>query len=210
MTKERTQKTELGLRPYKDRPVGRPPAPDLSAMTKEELEARRTTLGRLDELVEKAEKGDREVVPEIRKILKASPELAWQVMDYGKLAEWHFIERMTKDEDFAKKEVLKRQLAGMREEIAGENPSPLERLLAERVVLTWLQLQLFEGIYGSSVFKNMTIAQDNYFQKKLDQTHRRHLSAIRTLAQIRKLGPAVQIINVAEKQINQAGRALLG
>ncbi len=203
MTKERTQKTELALPSYKDRPVGRPPAPDLSAMTQEELEARRATVGRLDELVEKAEKGDREVVPEIRQILKASPELAWQVMNYAKLAEWHFVERMTKDEDFAKKEVLKRQLAAMREEIAGENPSPLERLLAERVVLTWLQIQLFEGIYGSSVFK-MTSAQDNYFQKRLDQTHKRHLSAIRTLAQIRKLGPAVQI-NIAEKQINTAG-----
>jgi hypothetical protein len=31
----------------------------------------------------------------------------------------------------------------------------------------------------------------------------RHLSAIRTLAQIRKLGPAMQI-NIAEKQINTA------
>jgi hypothetical protein len=30
---------------------------------------------------------------------------------------------------------------------------------------------------------------------------RRHLSAVRTLAQIRKMGPAVQI-NIAEKQIN--------
>ena len=50
----------------------------------------------------------------------------------------------------------------------------------------------------------MAIAQDNYFQKRLDQTHRRHLSAIRTLAQIRKLGPAVQI-NIADRQINTAG-----
>lgn len=203
MTEERRNKAELALRPYEDRPVGRPPAPDLSAMTKEEKEARRVTVDRLNELVEKAEKGNRQVVPELRKILKASPELAWQVIDYGKVAQWHFIERMTKDEDFAKKEVLKRQLAAMREEVAGENPSPLERLLAERVVLTWLQIQLFEGIYGSSVLK-MTTAQDNHFQKKLDQTYRRHLSAIRTLAQIRKLAPAIQI-NIAEKQINSAG-----
>jgi len=76
-----------------------------------------------------------------------------------------------------------------------------KRLLAERIVLTWLQIQLFEGVYANSVFKSLTIAQDNYHQKRLDQTYRRHLSAIRTLAQIRKLGPAVQI-NIAEKQIN--------
>jgi hypothetical protein len=203
VTEERSQNNKLALQIYEDRSVGCPPNPDLSAMTKEERKARRATVDRLNELVEKAEKGNREVVPELRKILKANPELAWQVMNYSELAQWHFIQRMTRDEDFAKKEVLERQLAAMREEILGEYPSPLERLLAERVIITWLQIQLFEGIYGSSVFK-MKTAQDNYFQKKLDQTHRRHLSAIRTLAQIRKLGPAVQI-NIAEKQVNTAG-----
>ncbi len=194
----------MALRPYEDRPVGCPPDPDLSAMTQEEIEARRDMVDRLNELVKKAEKGDKEVVPEIQEILKASPELAWQLMDYAKLAEWHFIERMSKDKDFAAKEVLNRQLKAMREEIAGEDPSPLERLLAERVVATWLQIQLFEGLYASGMSKSMTIAQGNYYQKRLDQTYRRHLSAIRTLAQIRKLGPAVQI-NIAEKQINTAG-----
>ncbi len=53
------------------------------------------------------------------------------------------------------------------------------------------------------MFKGGTISQGSYFQKRLDWTYRRHLSAIRTLAQIRKLGPAVQI-NIAEKQINTA------
>jgi hypothetical protein len=51
--------------------------------------------------------------------------------------------------------------------------------------------------------KSMTFAQGNYKQKMIDHAHRRYLSAIRTLAQIRKLGPAVQI-NIAEKQINTA------
>jgi hypothetical protein len=53
----------------------------------------------------------------------------------------------------------------------------------------------------------MTIAQGGYHQKRLDQTYRRHLSAIRALAQIRKLlkgGPITQI-NIADKQINTTG-----
>ena len=52
--------------------------------------------------------------------------------------------------------------------------------------------------------KSMTIAQAEYHQKGLDRTYRRHLSAIRMLAQIRKMGSAVQI-NIAEKQINTSG-----
>ena len=204
MTKELTPKNKLTVRPYEDRPVGCPPASDPAAMTKEEKEAHHDTVERLKELVEKAAKGDKNPLPEIRKILKESPELAWQIMDFAKYTESHHIKMMVKEEDPGLKEVLKAQLAFMREEIAGDNPSPLERLLAERIVLTWLQIQLFEDLYASSMPKSMTFAQGNYKQKMIDQAHRRYLSAIRTLAQIRKLGPAVQI-NIAEQQINTAG-----
>jgi len=53
----------------------------------------------------------------------------------------------------------------------------------------------------------MTIAQGSYHQKRLDQTYRRHLSAIRALAQMRKLlkGGAITQINIADKQINTTG-----
>jgi hypothetical protein len=194
-------KSELAVQPYEDRPVGCPPDPNLSAMTKAEIDARRDTVRKLRELVKKAEKGDKKVLPEIREILEERTELAWQFMNLAGLAERFFIDRMSRDKDLAAKEVMERQLAAMREEIAGENPSTLERLLAERVVATWLQIQLFEGLYASGMFKGGTISQGNYEQKRLEQTYRRHLSAVRTLAQIRKLGPAVQI-NIAEKQIN--------
>ena len=204
MTEKPAQKNRLAVQPYEDRPVGSLQEPDLAAITKEERDARRDTVERLSGLFKQAEKGNEKAVPEIRKILQESPDLAWRFMDFATLAERRFIENMTKDKDLASRETMEFQLAAMREEVAGENPSPLERLLAERIVLTWLQIQLFEGLYASSMFKSMTSAQGSYYQKRLDHAHRRHLSAIRTLAQIRKLGPAVQI-NIAEKQINTSG-----
>ena len=205
MTEELTPKSKLAIRRYEDRPVGCPPGSDPAAMTKKEKEAHRDTVERLEELVEKAGKGDKKPLPEIRKILKESPELAWQLLDVSRVAEWRYTEMMLKEEDFGKKEVLRNQLAAMREEIAGDNPSPLERLLADSIVLTWQQIQLFEDAYASSMSESMTIAQSNYHQKRIDQAYKRHLSAIRTLAQIRKLGPAAVQINIAEKQINTAG-----
>jgi hypothetical protein len=48
------------------------------------------------------------------------------------------------------------------------------------------------------------LTRGNYYQKRVYTAHRNHLSAIRTLAQIRKMGPAVHI-NIAEKQINTLG-----
>jgi hypothetical protein len=50
----------------------------------------------------------------------------------------------------------------------------------------------------------MTMAQGEHHQRRIDRAHNRHLSAVRALAQVRKMGSAVQI-NIAEKQINNAG-----
>jgi hypothetical protein len=168
-----------------------------------ELEERRTTVARLGDLVEKAQHGDEGATLEIREILDASPDLAWRfIKGPGRMAESALIDEITRDKDLASKELLQHQLKSMRIEVAGENPSPLERLLAERVVATWLQVQLYDAFYAFGL-KSGTITQDEHRQKRLDRAHRRHLSAIRTLAQIRKMRPAVQI-NIAEKQINAA------
>ena len=64
-------------------------------------------------------------------------------------------------------------------------------------------MQFFDSLYAFGM-KNEVMSQGDYRQKRLDRSHRRHLSAVRTLAQIRKMGPAVQI-NIAEKQINTSG-----
>jgi hypothetical protein len=135
--------------------------------------------------------------------LDQSPDLAWGSRNLGKMTERLLINEMT-GEDLLAKEMIEHQLHCMRSEIAGEHPSPLELLLTERIVATWLQVQLFETHYASGLGKH-TLAQGNYYQKRLDRAHRNHLSAIRTLAQIRKLGPAVVQINIAEKQINTSG-----
>ena len=203
MTEERAQRNKLASQPYEDRSVGCPPDPDLSAMTKEERATRRETMARLKELVNKAQKGDKKAVPEIRQILQQSPDLAWCFTNVGMVAEWALIERITKEKDLASKEMMSFQLESMRGEIAQSSSSPLERLLAQRVVASWLQVQLFEGLYVQNM-GNLSIRQADYYQKRLDRAHKRHLSAVKTLAQIRKLGPAVQI-NMAEKQINTAG-----
>jgi hypothetical protein len=189
----------------KRQPMGCSPAPNMSAISQAAMEESGRTLEKLRGLLGKAEKGDKDAVPEIRQILDERPDLAWQFVDVAQVAEEALIEKMTGKEDLAVKEIMRCQLKAMREEIAGENPSPLERLLAERVVATWLQIQLFEALYASGMSKrSMTIAQGSYHQKRLDQSYRRHLSAIRALAQMRKLlkGTAITQINIADKQIN--------
>jgi hypothetical protein len=185
------------------RQVGNSP-PDPKLMNKAEIEQRRETLTRWRDLLKQTEKGDEKAVPAIREILNETPDLAWRLRNVGKMAERLLINEMTREEDLLAKEMMEHQLDSMRSEIVGEDPSALELLLAERIVATWLQVQLFESHYASGLGKH-TLAQGNYYQKRLDRAHRNHLSAIRTLAQIRKMGPAAVQINIADKQINTTG-----
>jgi hypothetical protein len=187
------------------RPMEGSPAPKL--VTKgEEIEASEKTVEKLQDLLRMAEQGQEDAVPEIRQILDEHPGLAWRYVDVAHIAEDALIEEMTKEGDLAAKELIRCQLEAMREQIAGINSSPLERLLSERVVLTWLAVQLFEALYAQNM-RNLTIPQAEHHQKRLDRAHGRHLSAIRALAQIRKLlkGGAITQINIADKQINTTG-----
>jgi hypothetical protein len=97
----------------------------------------------------------------------------------------------------------------MREELSGPNPSPLEILGAERVASCWLQLHYAELVYQQG-FGTHTLDVDEFHQRRLDRLHRRYLSAMRSLAQVRKLlKPKIAQIKVAEKQQINTGTAAL-
>ena len=165
--------------------------------------ARRDEL--LDELraiLEDAHDGDPKALSRVRKILEELPKLADIFANLAKEAERAVIKRMSGSDPIVE-EALPVKLKAMRGELCGQSPSPLERLLAERIVACWLQLQYAEIVYAQNLGK-LSIPQSEYHQRRLDKLHRRYLSSIKSLAQIRKMGPAVQI-NIADKQINTAG-----
>ncbi len=157
--------------------------------------------GKLMALIDRAQDGDEEALPVLRKVLDKAPRIA-RFVDLARNVERSIVEKMSGDDVFTQ-EAIPRNLKAMRGEIAGENPSPLERLLAERITVCWLELQYFQAIYTQNL-GNFSIIQGDYHQRRIDKAHRRYLSSIKALAQIRKMGPAVQI-NIAEKQINTAG-----
>ena len=162
---------------------------------------RRELLDELRGCIEQAQDGDKEARSKVREVLKEAPRLARTLMDLADTAERSVIKRIS-DDPLVQEEVLPSQLRAMREELAGPEPSPLEKLLAERIVACWLQLQYADTVYAQNLDK-MNMVQSEYHQRRLDRLQRRYLSSIKMLAQIRKVGPAVQI-NIAEKQVNTA------
>ncbi|MFO7905996.1 MAG: hypothetical protein R6U98_25275 [Pirellulaceae bacterium] len=105
-------------------------------------------------------------------------------------------------DNLAFREGLKRKLAALRAELEGPNPTPAEKLLVDRVVACWLQVQEADVRYAQS--GNSNPQQANYHLKRQDHAHRRFLSAMKTLAMVRKMAlPALQV-NVGENQVNVA------
>jgi hypothetical protein len=163
-------------------------------------------------LSEKAESGDREARAELRSaVAKCSPAVIAGASDIARRAERMLVKTISAGESLMK-ETLEVRLNHMRGEIAGENPTPLEQLLAERVVAGWLLVEVLEALIagqfrrdapkGSQVSPSYTIQMC----KILESATRRHLAAIQTLARVRKLQsntPGVQ----ANTQINVAPKA---
>jgi hypothetical protein len=52
------------------------------------------------------------------------------------------------------------------------------------------------------------MTQGDYHQRRMDRAHRRYLSAIKTLATVRKLAVPVFQVNIAQKQMNIANATL--
>ena len=162
-------------------------------------EARREALADLRDLVARGHDGDEEALARMDTVLEEIPSIARRFGNLNMMVEEGFVERTASNNPFRQK-ALRVSLEDMREELAGGNPSPLETLGAERVASCWLQLHYSELLYTQELPK-LTHEQDEYHQKRLDRLHRRYLSAMRSLAQVRKLlKPKVAQINIGEKQ----------
>jgi hypothetical protein len=106
------------------------------------------------------------------------------------------------------KEAVEAKAEAMRSEIAGENPTPLELLLAEDVTNEWLVQEMLGAFYAGQFqrreHKGATVSGIAFLLKMQESAHRRYLAAIRELARVRKLqagAPALQV----NTQINILG-----
>jgi len=156
----------------------------------------------LSELLKRGRSGD---PSSLQKILQ-NPDL---VDGFGgnlaMQAEVSFVNALAGD-DLVFKEVLKRKMERLRAELAGPNPTPIERLLVERVVACWLQVQDADVRYAQA--KDLSTKWGEYYQRRMNHAHKRYLSALKTLALVRKLAVPVLQVNIAKKQINVAGTVI--
>lgn len=126
-------------------------------------------------------------------ILPGHAERAWTDLFAGDGADAAFARR-----------IVSKDIATKRAEVAGEAPTPLEALLAERVALCWVAAQHADAQYARKLADGMSFKEGEYHARRCEQANRQLLKAAQTLATVRRLlAPAIQL-NVAEQQINLA------
>jgi hypothetical protein len=138
----------------------------------------------LARLLARAEQGDRSVLPQLRAALDADASLWRQYGDLAAHAEASLI-LLAAGPNLLLSESLQRKLQTMKKELGGERPSPLDRLLVERAAATWLQVSYYDALLAQA--KGANEGRLKLLQGQQDAAHRRHLTALKTLATVRKL-----------------------
>jgi hypothetical protein len=71
----------------------------------------------------------------------------------------------------------------LQHDLAGKDPSPIEKVLAERVAVCYL-----DAYYSDQLAQwNCDMIRGEFYERRQDRAHRRYLQAIKTLAECRKL-----------------------
>jgi hypothetical protein len=162
----------------------------------------------VDAIVKRAASGDRGCLPDVRALL-ADPECGADFRTVcGSSAEWlrQSLIKKAADKNILAQECIAQELDRVRRELEGPNPTPIERLLAERASLCWHIVKLYENAYANA--SGWNISQADLQHRKIDKAHARFLTALRTLAQVRKLALPTLQVNIAKNQVNvaEAGR----
>jgi len=151
----------------------------------------------LARLLQRAEQGDRDVLPRLREALDADANLWRYYGDLALQAEAALI-RLAAGTNLLLAESLQRKLHALKKELTSESTSPLERLLVERVTATWLQLSYLDALVTQST--GSSEARSKMIQRQQDAAHRRHLTALKTLATVRKLlKPSPSPVEIASR-----------
>ena len=133
-------------------------------------------------------------MPRIRDILDRHDDIWRHVGDLSALTESAWVAVLAADNPLAV-ESIKRTAAEMKAELAGENPTRLRQMLADQVVISWLE---FTALENASADAGAVLNQSRFQLKRLESAQRRHLAAIKALTELQKLLPPVQ---VAEKPL---------
>ncbi len=157
----------------------------------------------INALLRQADKGDERAIAALRRVSEETPALWQEFGDLARHARGALCRHIAGRNRYLE-EAIAKEAGRLRRAWAGDDPTPLETALAERVAACWLYLHYVEAKY-LQVVGDLTYEQDTWHCRRIEQAERRYLRAIRELAQVRKIQQPTVQVNIGDKQINVAG-----
>jgi hypothetical protein len=171
------------------------------------LELPKVTRERIQELQELSDKAqdDQGARQELRRQLaQEAPEVVASCSDTARTYRRLLAKRSSGGSPLVE-EAISERARRMALELAGENPSPLQVLLSERVASLWVLVELQEALLAAWYYKAEGASPGFVLQmaRLQESCNRRYLGAIKTLAQVQKLqGPSRVQVNIGGNQVN--------
>ncbi len=153
------------------------------------------TAEQIQQVIERAERGDRTALPDLQCILDAYPQVWQQAGDLAAQVQAAWIKIVAGD-NLLLEQAVQRQLQEMRQELDGGSASPLEKILIERIVACWLQTQQADAATAQS--HSNAPAVHALLLRRQESAQKRLLQATQRLAMVRKLlRPALSPVELA-------------
>lgn len=138
------------------------------------------------DVLTRASEGDESAMPRAREIFEMDPGRVIAICggEISDRVEDRILEKLAGGNALVV-EAIGRKLVALRAELAGPHPSAIERLLAERIALCWLDVHRLDHRDESA--ESMTMIQAEHMSKLRSRAHNRYISAIKALASVRRL-----------------------
>ncbi len=140
----------------------------------------------LNAIINKANDGDQEALTKLRNFLDNNPQVWGHVGDLSRTAEKAWVGLISNGDSLAA-ESIQRKLTKLKEELLDDSVTVIEKMLADTVVATWLELHYLRSVDADTT--NRTVTQGSLILKRLESAQRRHFNSLKQLTQIRKLLP---------------------
>jgi len=140
-----------------------------------------------EQVLARARRGDIQASLQVRKILRANPDALGDQLSLARKVVTNWMTRISGD-DLVESEMLARSVVEQREKLLAEGGgSELERLAAEQVIASLLQLTYFDQLEARDYSGDIAIA--DLRSKQLERASRRHGRAIANLMTLRVMAP---------------------
>jgi len=161
----------------------------------------------LQSVLSRARQGDKTVLPKLQRLLDMRPGI-WRVChDLVAMSEEAWLKRMSEG-DLLLSESLRRQVQQLKLDLVGPTPTPLEKLLADRIVAAWLAVHDAEICEASGEPTGGKLAAMRL--KRLESANKRFHAAVKSLSVARRLvnGLKIEITHTDGQSVANKGSGM--